>query len=277
MSWKEAAFGKILYKDFSRFKYSRIPKITREYFITTRGLVIRGGGKGPGDLLAWDRIKEPGTSDGAQLLGIDFAGTVRFNTPITLSVLGGGRRGGKRGDTIAQKEFPEMSTDFYYKLMSAWRVANMFSSESIRTKALIIWSKNKNMTSDKSRGEYEKKICECKIDDLFRGRTDYKNAALEMYEKGKLKLEDCEKTDYEIEKMVKEYWQKERKIGFKTRTIGFQTSASDAREDFIRRVDARGTVNTQTSQSRDGNFYTRKWSDAVPHPRYGHTNDGRND
>ena len=84
MSWNEGAFGKLLCKRFSKFKFTRIPNITREYFITTRGLVIRGGQKGPGDLLEWDKIKEPGTSDGLDILGFDIAGTVKFNTPISV-------------------------------------------------------------------------------------------------------------------------------------------------------------------------------------------------
>lgn len=263
MAWNEAAFGKILHKDFSRFKYSRIPKITREYFITTKGLVIRGGEKGPGDLLSWDRIKEPSTSDGAQLLGIDFAGTVKFNTPITLTVVG------RNGRTTVQ-EFPQMSTDFYYKLMSAWNVAHMFGDGPMRRKALIIWSKNKDKKSEKSQWEYMKEIYTCKIDELFRGKSDYRVAALEMYERGKLKSGDFEKTDYEIENMVKEYIKEKDK---KERGMGFKSS-KDSRAELMNRIDVRNTVNNSGARSTHNN-YSRRWSDYTPHKRYGSTENGR--
>lgn len=246
MSWNEGAFGKLLCKRFSKFKFTRIPNITREYFITTRGLVIRGGQKGPGDLLEWDKIKEPGTSDGLDILGFDIAGTVKFNTPITLTVVG---RNGKA--TI--QEFPQMSTKFYYMLLSALHVANMFKDDaSLRTQALLIWDKRNNDRNPLERGDYIKIIANDKINKIFLGKDDYKNAALEMYSRGAIKFEDLKKTPYEVEQMVKKYINSKEGMGFKT----------DARTEFRNSVRADVTPNNNTAGT------TGKWGSYPQHKRF---------
>ena len=146
MAWlDEAAFGKVLYSDYSAYSFSRIPHllIGPRYFITTKGLVIRGGQKGEGDLLTWEKMKEPGTMDGYRYAGIDLSGTIKFSTPITLL--------GKDGN---KQEFPKMRTSFYKKLMQAWSVANMFSDNKINQEiALTIWSE----TPLRNQEEYIKK------------------------------------------------------------------------------------------------------------------------
>ena len=256
MAWHEESFGKVLYKDLSKFKYTRIPNIVKEYFITTNGLVIRGGKKGPGDLLEWDKIKEPGTADGLSILGFDIAGTVKFNTPITLTVIG---KDGKSG----KQEFPQMSSEFYYKLMSAWHVAKMFNDESIRIEALTIWSKNLEKRRLMTKEEYLQEICRKKITRLFFGRSDYKKAALEMYERGKLKFDDFKKTNYEIEQMVKEYLNKKSK----SNKIGFSTSTGNEFRESMRYTP---NSDENISQGNKGS-----WGNVPPHMRFG-KNEGKN-
>lgn len=255
MAWRDEVFGIVIHKNFSKFKFSRLAKITREYFLTTRGLVIRGGSKGPGDLLEWDKIKEPGTADGLNILGLDLAGTVKFSTPITLTLAAG--RGGKS----TTQEFPQMSTDFYYKLLSAWHVAKMFDDESTRTQALLIWKENKNARRSMTKGDYLKEISTRKIKKIFLGNMDYKNAALEMYQRGKLKYDDLKKTNYEIEEMVKEYIRKKEKIGFK----------SEAGNEF------RNSMRSGVNPSANASGTTKgSWGNTAPHIRFGQS-EGRDE
>lgn len=193
----EEAFGKVLYSGYSAYSFSRIPHLFKgpRYFITTKGLVIRGGQKGEGDLLTWEKMKEPGTMDGTRYAGIDFSGTVKFSTPITLL--------GKDGN---KQEFPKMKTRFYKKLMQAWNVANMFSDNKINQEiALTIWG-TRGTRPLKSQKEYIQKVYETKIKNLFKYQTQEQNIVIEMYRKRYLTEKAIdEKSVFEIEEEIEKY------------------------------------------------------------------------
>ena len=196
MAWDELAFGKILYSDYSIYSYSRIPHLLQgpRYFITTKGLVIRGGHKGIGDLLLWDRMIEPGVIDGNRFAGIDITGTVNFSTPITLM----GRDGNKQ-------EFPKMPTSFYRKLMQAWNIAKMFSDGN-REIALLIWKDNIDNPNLQTKQDYINKIYEYKIKKIFRGDFYYQNKAMQMFKEKELKLDDIDKNGKEkIKQIIDKY------------------------------------------------------------------------
>lgn len=192
MAWDELAFGKILYSDYSIYSYSRIPHLLQgpRYFITTKGLVIRGGHKGIGDLLLWDRMIEPGVIDGNRFAGIDITGTVNFSTPITLM----GRDGNKQ-------EFPKMPTSFYRKLMQAWNITKMFPDGN-REIALLIWKDNIDNPNMKTKQDYINKIYEYKIKKIFRGDFYYQDKAIQMFKEKELNLDDIDKYGKEKIKQI---------------------------------------------------------------------------
>lgn len=223
MAWlDEAAFGKVLYSDYSAYSFSRIPHllIGPRYFITTKGLVIRGGQKGEGDLLTWEKMKEPGTMDGYRYAGIDLSGTIKFSTPITLL--------GKDGN---KQEFPKMRTSFYKKLMQAWSVANMFSDNKINQEiALTIWSE----TPLRNQEEYIKKVYEIKIKNLFKYQTQTQGIVKEMYRKRVLTEKNIDEMSIpEIEAKMDDYIHN-RRNGFRE---GMQTDTRETRneDEYVRR------------------------------------------
>ena len=196
MAWDELAFGKILYSDYSTYSYTRIPHLLQgpRYFITTKGLVIRGGHKGLGDLLLWERMVEPGVIDGNRFAGIDLSGTVNFSTPITLM--------GKDGN---KQEFPKMPTSFYRKLMQAWNITKMFSDGN-REIALLIWKDNIDNPNMQTKQDYINKIYEYKIKKIFRGDFYYQNKAMQMFKEKELKLDDIDKHGKEkIKQIIDQY------------------------------------------------------------------------
>ena len=204
--FNEDAFGRVLYSEYSKYSYSRIPHLLKgpKYFITTMGLVIRGGQKGDGDLLAWDKIKEPGVMGGNRIAGIDLSGTINFTTPITLL--------GKDGN---KQEFPKMTTSFYNKLMEAWTVANMFSDNKENQEiALDIWKNSlsnnlKDRNILKNERAYRQKVYEIKIRKLFNYDTQKQDALIEMHKNRILKEKDIDEMPIpDIEAKVEEYIKK---------------------------------------------------------------------
>lgn len=223
MAWlDEDAFGKVLYSDYSAYSFSRIPHllIGPRYFITTKGLVIRGGQKGEGDLLTWEKMKEPGTMDGYRYAGIDLSGTIKFSTPITLL--------GKDGN---KQEFPKMRTSFYKKLMQAWNVANMFSDNKINQEiALTIWGTRPL----KNQKEYIQKVYETKIKSIFKYQTQEQNIVIEMYRKRVLTEKNIDEMSIpEIEAKMDDYIHNRRN---KFRE-GMQTDTRETRneDEYVRR------------------------------------------
>ncbi len=196
MAWDDLAFGKVLYSNYSTYSYTRIPRIFQgpRYFITTKGLVIRGGQKSVGDLLSWENMKEPGVIDGNRFAGIDLSGTVNFNTPITLM----GRDGSKQ-------EFPKMPTSFYRKLMQARTITKMFPDDN-REIALLIWKDNIDNPNMRTKQDYINKIYEYKIKKIFRGDFYYQNKAMQMFKEKELKLDDIDKNGKEkIKQIIDKY------------------------------------------------------------------------
>ena len=205
MAWDELAFGKILYSDCSTYSYTRIPHFLQgpKYFITTKGLVIRGGHKGIGDLLLWERMVEPGVIDGNRFAGIDLSGTVNFSTPITLM--------GKDGN---KQEFPKMPTSFYMKLMQAWNITKMFPDGN-REIALLIWKDNIDNPNMKTKQDYINKIYEYKIKKIFRGDFYYQDKAIQMFKEKELNLDDIDKYGKEKIKQIIDQYNETKKTGKK--------------------------------------------------------------
>ena len=208
MAWlDEAAFGKVLYSDYSAYSFSRIPHllIGPRYFITTKGLVIRGGQKGEGDLLTWEKMKEPGTMDGYRYAGIDLSGTIKFSTPITLL--------GKDGN---KQEFPKMPTSFYMKLMQAWNITKMFPDGN-REIALLIWKDNIDNPNMKTKQDYINKIYEYKIKKIFRGDFYYQDKEIQMFKEKELNIDDIDKYGKEKIKQIIDQYNETKKDGKKER------------------------------------------------------------
>lgn len=224
MLWfDEEAFGKVLYTGYSAYSFSRLPHIFTgpRYVITTRGLVIRGGQKGEGDLLTWEKMKEPGTMDGFRYAGIDLSGTIKFSTPITLL--------GKDGN---RQEFPKMRTSFYKKLMQAWNVAYMFSDNKINQEiALTIWSK----TPLRNQEEYIKKVYEVKIKNLFKHQTQKQGIVTEMYRKRVLTEKNIDEMSIPaIEAKIDEYRNNSRRNEF-IDEMQADTWETRNEDDYVRR------------------------------------------
>ena len=261
MGFDEAAYGTVLHREYARFKYFRLPNIKYEYVLTTWGLVLRGGEKGDGDPTFWETVKNPNTHEGNRFWKFDLAGTSCMD--IITQTMG------------PNEHFPGMRTKMARMYNKALHVARMFKDDQeYREKALIIWSKKyKNRVKPVPKKEYIKEIQLETIEDMFKGNVEYKTAALEMHEQGKLKATDLEGTKWEIEQKVIKY------INEKNMNQGMNSGPNQSNNSSasnFRNSHRSTTTNSYSHATSRTNTQTNKYGNATPHKRFGsQQGDGR--